>query len=58
MTENSKPTHSLTATAALLGLHRNTLADWLARGAPYETRADKQRGIDWELSIPAIVAWD
>lgn len=50
-------THSLVQAAAILGLHRNTLAGWIDRGCPVVTRADRARGVEWELSIPKVFAW-
>ena len=50
-------TCSLKHAAATLGLHRNTLADWLAKGCPAVTRADRASGAEWQLSIPDIVTW-
>lgn len=50
-------TYSLSEVAAILGKHRNTVAGWLEKGCPAVTRADRTRGIEWALSIPAIVGW-
>lgn len=49
--------YSLTQAAAVLGVHRNTLSKYLDQGAPAITRANRDRGIEWELDIPAIVDW-
>ena len=54
---NSRTLNSLTQASAILGVHRNTLAKWLDQGCPAVTRADRDRGIEWELEIPAIVDW-
>lgn len=50
-------TFSLSEASGLLGVHRNTLAGWLKQGCPYVARADRARGVEWELSLPDIVAW-
>lgn len=49
--------HSLTQAAGLLGVHRNTLAKWLEQGCPAVTRADRDRGIEWELDLPQVIDW-
>lgn len=43
--------------AALLEVHRNTVAKWIDEGCPVVQRADRDRGIEWELSLPEIVEW-
>ncbi|MRI57711.1 Terminase small subunit (DNA packaging protein Nu1) [Methylobacterium sp. DB1607] len=43
--------------AALLDVHRNTVAKWIDEGCPVVQRADRDRGIEWELSLPEIVEW-
>lgn len=50
-------TYSLTEAASILGKHRNTVAKWLEQGCPAVTRADRARGVEWELSIPNIIDW-
>lgn len=50
-------THSLSQAAALMGVHRNTLSDWLRAGAPAVERADRERGAEWKLSLPDLIAW-
>ena len=50
-------TYSLIQAAATLGISRNTLAGWLDKGCPAERRADRARGVEWELSIPSIFEW-
>lgn len=53
----ARTTYSLTQAAAILEVHRNTLAKWLDQGAPAAQRADRVRGLEWELSIADIVDW-
>ncbi|MDH2313137.1 hypothetical protein [Methylobacterium brachiatum] len=43
--------------AALLDVHRNTVAKWIDEGCPVIQRADRDRGIEWELSLSEIVEW-
>lgn len=50
-------THSLSEAATLLGLHRNTLAEWLRDGCPSIEKADRTRGIEWKLALPEIMRW-
>ena len=52
-----RKTYSLVQAAAILEVHRNTLAKWLDQGAPAATRADRSRGVEWELSVADIVDW-
>lgn len=53
----SRTRYSLTQAAAVLGVHRNTLSKYLDQGAPAVTRANRDRGVEWELDIPDIVDW-
>ena len=55
--EKHRKTVSLVQAAAVLGVHRNTLAGWVDQGCPVVKRADRARGIEWEISIPAVVDW-
>ena len=55
--EKIEKTVSLVQAAAVLGVHRNTLAGWVDQGCPVVKRADRSRGIEWEISIPAVVDW-
>lgn len=48
---------SLMRIAALLDVHRNTVAKWIDEGCPVEQRADRDRGIEWELSLSEVVEW-
>ncbi len=50
-------TYSLTRAATELGLHRNTLSAWLDRGCPAVTKADRSRGVDWQLKLGDIFDW-
>lgn len=50
-------THSLVQAAAILGKHRNTVAGWIDRGCPVVKRADRALGIEWEISVAAVVEW-
>lgn len=50
-------THSLSQAATLLGVHRNTLHQWLQQGCPAVEKADRERGVEWQLSLPDIVDW-
>lgn len=50
-------THSLSEAAKLLGLHRNTLHEWLREGCPSVEKADRTRGIEWKLALPEIMRW-
>ena len=52
-----RKTLSLVQAAATLGVHRNTLSKWLDEGCPAVTRADRDRGIEWQLEIPSVVDW-
>lgn len=49
--------HSLSQTATLLGVHRNTLSQWLREGCPAVVKADRERGVEWQLALPDIIAW-
>ena len=50
-------THSLSQAATLLGVHRNTLHQWLQHGCPAVEKADRERGVEWQISLPDIVDW-
>ncbi len=51
------PTYSLAKAAEIIGTSRNTLSAWISRGAPAVEKADRSSGKEWQLSIPAIFAW-
>jgi terminase small subunit / prophage DNA-packing protein len=55
--EEPGQTHSLVQAAAILGKHRNTVASWIEKGCPVVKRADRSLGIEWQISIPAVVEW-
>lgn len=48
---------SLIEAAAILGKHRNTVAGWLDDGCPVVRRADRARGVEWQIDIGAVVDW-
>ncbi|WP_366656610.1 Terminase small subunit (DNA packaging protein Nu1) [Fodinicurvata sp. EGI_FJ10296] len=43
--------------AAILGLHRNTLAQWIKQGCPVVTEADRSQGIEWAICVADVVEW-
>lgn len=49
--------YSLSRAAAILGVHRNTLSAWIEQGCPVVARADRSRGVEWQISIPAVFDW-
>lgn len=55
--QNLKRTYSLTQAAAILEMHRNTLARWIDQGCPVVGGEDRARGVEKELSIAAIMQW-
>jgi terminase small subunit / prophage DNA-packing protein len=56
-TENARGPFSLMRVAALLDVHRNTVSKWIDEGCPVIQRADRDRGIEWELALPEVVEW-
>jgi phage terminase Nu1 subunit (DNA packaging protein) len=38
-------------------VHRNTLAKWIEQGCPVLARADRDRGIEWEIDTAEVVDW-
>ena len=52
----SKPV-SLKVAAATLGLSRNTLSSWIAKGCPVVSQADRDQGVEWRLDVAAIHKW-
>jgi len=50
-------TFSLVEVAGLLNVTRQTIDRWLKNGCPFVERADRNRGKDWQLSLPDVVAW-
>lgn len=55
--ENARGPFSLMRIAALLDVHRNTVSKWIDDGCPVIQRADRDRGIEWELSLSEVVEW-
>lgn len=54
----AKPrTVSLGEAARLLGKHRNTVAGWLAQGAPSVAAARRAQGVEWQLDLGALLDW-
>ncbi|WP_366655334.1 Terminase small subunit (DNA packaging protein Nu1) [Fodinicurvata sp. EGI_FJ10296] len=54
---SGKRTESLVNAAAILGLHRNTLAQWIKQGCPVVTEADRSQGIEWAICVADVVEW-
>jgi phage terminase Nu1 subunit (DNA packaging protein) len=48
---------SLSEAARVLGKHRNTVAGWLAAGAPAVQRAQRSDRRDWQIDVAAVVEW-
>lgn len=48
---------SLVQAAATFGVHRNTLSKWIDQGCPVVSKADRDRGREWEISIPDVIDW-
>ena len=48
---------SLVQAAAILAVHRNTLSKWIDQGCPVAARADRDRGIEWEIVVSDVVDW-
>jgi phage terminase Nu1 subunit (DNA packaging protein) len=43
--------------ASTFGVHRNTLANWLKQGCPYDQKANKPQGKDWVLDTADVAQW-
>jgi phage terminase Nu1 subunit (DNA packaging protein) len=43
--------------AGLFGVTRQTVDRWLKQGCPFVEKADRDRGREWQLSLPAVVEW-
>jgi phage terminase Nu1 subunit (DNA packaging protein) len=43
--------------AEVFGVHRNTLANWLKQGCPFDQKANKQQGKDWVLDTAQVAQW-
>jgi terminase small subunit / prophage DNA-packing protein len=50
-------TFSLIEIAGLLNVSRGTVDRWLKQGCPFIERADRNRGREWQLSLPDVVEW-
>lgn len=51
-------TVSLAEASVLIGVHRNTLKNWLeSKGCPAVERADRNSGKEWQLDMGAIMDW-
>lgn len=55
--EKARNAYSLSHAAGILEVHRNTLAKWIDQGCPVRQRADRDRGIEWEINIKDVVDW-
>ena len=50
-------TFSLNELAGLVGVTRQTVDRWLKQGCPFVEKADRDRGKEWRLSLPAVIEW-
>lgn len=50
-------TFSMNELAGLLGVTRQTVDRWMKQGCPFVEKADRDRGREWSLSLPAVVEW-
>lgn len=57
MAAAQKRVFSLFEACTVYGVHRNTLAKWIAEGCPVVTKGDRSRGVEWEICIADVVAW-
>lgn len=48
---------SVAELAALLGVHRNTVLAWVARGCPVHERGSSGRGNEHRFDLAAVVRW-
>ncbi len=48
---------SLVQAAAILEVHRNTLSKWVDQGCPVVARADRDRGVEWQISVADVAGW-
>ena len=48
---------SMNELSTLLGVHRNTVTNWLRAGCPYVEQGDRSRGKEWQFDLPAVVEW-
>lgn len=57
MSAAEKRAVSLQEAARLLGVHRNTLSAWIARGAPTLSAARRADGVAWLVDLGAVMTW-
>src|ERR1043165_7652711 len=50
-------TFSMNELAGLLGVTRQTVDRWMKQGCPFGEKADRDRGREWALSLPAVCEW-
>lgn len=43
--------------AAVFGVHRNTVGNWLKAGCPFIQKANKKQGKDWILNTAEVAQW-
>lgn len=48
---------SLVECAAILGVHRNTVTNWINKGMPVVQRADRNKGQEWQINVADVLAW-
>jgi phage terminase Nu1 subunit (DNA packaging protein) len=48
---------NLSELSAQIGVTRNTLMSWTKRGCPYVSRADRKKGIEWQLNTAEVAQW-
>lgn len=48
---------NLSTLASFWGVHANTVRAWVRRGCPYETKADRNRGIEWQFNTAEVAEW-
>lgn len=48
---------SVKQAATLLNRDRNTIQKWLDQECPYVTKADRARGVAWQLDLAEVVKW-
>ena len=48
---------SASGLAAVFGVHRNTVNNWVKKGCPYIQKADRRRGQEWQFSTAEVAQW-
>ncbi|MCH9026340.1 MAG: terminase small subunit [Proteobacteria bacterium] len=48
---------SLAELARIIGVQRNTLLSMVRRGCPYIARANRAKGIEWQLNTAEVAQW-